>query len=144
MVKPTYPHMSPMEDLALQMFKSSNIINGLWKYDVHLKTPESVLPPGTPANYKKMWLMLKSKRIDALCISPVSINIIEVKPKITVAGIGQLLLYREMYKEEFKPDKPIQLWLVGYYEDALVRSTAERNGIKVWTVEHEKGITPAM
>ena len=137
-----YPHMSPVEDVALDKFIHANIIKGKWDFDVHLIVPGTAVPAGAPENYKRMWLMLKAKRIDALCISDTAVNIVEVKPRITVAGIGQLLLYRELYKELHHPDKPIELWLVGYYEDGVVRETAERNGIHVWTVEWNLGIAP--
>jgi hypothetical protein len=82
-----------------------------------------------PEPYKKDATILSKLRIDAVGESTSNIDIIEVKPRGNMAGIGQLLTYKEHYFNEYNPTKPIRMVLVCEAIDPNIIPLAEQHGI---------------
>ena len=135
MVRPAFPHFTPAEAEVLQAFQQQNILDGKWSYDVRLKTELPERFKYEPENYRKMWEALLANRIDALCETKGAIHIIEVKKYLHPSGIGQLLNYRRMYIEQFKPKKAVEMWLIAKYPNIETVETCSRYGIRTWTME---------
>ena len=129
------PHYKPEEYQIMAEFLRRRILEGKWSFSVKLKPPERPLRPfETPFEYK-IWQTLHSKRIDAICETPSYIWIIEVKDLVRSSAIGQLLVYRELYQEQYHPVKPIRLAIVAGEDDPQVRKVAMKLGIKVWVMD---------
>ena len=63
-----------------------------------------------------------------------STDIIEVKPRGTMGGIGQLLTYKEKYIQEFAPTKQVRMILVCGEIDPNIIELTEKQGIVYITV----------
>ena len=135
MARPKFPHFTLEEARTLELFQASRILVGKWSYDVRLRSKRAAKCPYKEEWLRRMWEAVTAKRIDAVCERDSDINIIEVKRYMLPAGIGQLLVYSYMYAEQFKPNKPIKLWYVTYYNDPDVEEICKRLGIKTWSVE---------
>ena len=133
MPKVRFPHFTLEEARVMQEFMDSGILDGKWSFDVKLKSRKAEKVPIEDPVMRAMWEALTAKRIDAVCETPVDINIIEVKRVMLPAGIGQLLVYTYMFNEQFKPDKPVKLWYVTYYNDPDVEHICKQLGIKTWS-----------
>jgi hypothetical protein len=90
--------------------KNDNLLNGSVDYEVRLALPkEQKEPQISKYTPHALWqreadLVVKTKR---------EIRIVEIKPKCYNANaVGELLLYRFLYELNYKPDKPIVLWII--------------------------------
>lgn len=98
-----YPHLLPA-DVALWerwLDRYGDFFTAL-EYDVHVGGGVEVVP-GWSQETIKMASTLAAKRIDVVGHKPGEIWIVEVKPEAGVAALGQLLCYRILYIEKFKP-----------------------------------------
>ena len=134
MVRTKFPHFTPEEAEVLDEFIRKRIIVGEWKFDVRLPSNRAKEVDIKDPTLKLFWEKVTAKRIDALCETPESIHIIEVKRYMLASGIGQLLLYSYLYNKHFKPSKPIFLWLIAKYPDPDVIEWCKLHGIKTWTM----------
>ena len=132
MAKVKFPHFTPDEAEVLEEFMRKGPLEGKWSFDVHLKSLKAERIPVEDTVYRMMWEKLTAKRIDAVCETYNSINIIEVKRVMLASGIGQLMLYSYMYNKQFKPKKPVYLWYVVKYHDPDVVEYCRNIGIKTW------------
>jgi hypothetical protein len=104
-----------------------------YAYDIPLFTQP--LPPGEsdPAMIK-MWMRNTAKRIDAVGHKHGGYTIFEARRFAGWSAIAQLLGYRDLWLINF-PTLPLgDLWLITERIDDATRSTAVRQGIKVWSV----------
>jgi len=130
-----FPHFTPDEAEVLREFIAQKVLVGDWSFDVRLKSEKAELAAEYPPEIRSMWEAVTAKRIDAVCETTDAVNIIEVKKYMLHSGIGQLLTYRELYREQYKPTKPIVLWLIAKYPDPEVLRVCERLGIRTWVME---------
>lgn len=124
-----YPHMFPLDQEVWERFlaKYGSMYIG-FQYDITVGITSSEY--GKLADpYKKDAAILSKLRIDAVGESPSNMDIIEVKPRGNMAGIGQLLTYKQHYIDEYKPVKPIRMVLVCADIDPNIIPLAEQNGI---------------
>ena len=136
MVRIKFPHFTQEEALVLEKFQKEAAPQGKWSYDVRLKSKKADLAKIEDPTLKAYWEKVTAKRIDAIVETASQINIIEVKRYMLASGIGQLLTYAYMYAEQYKPQKPVQLWYVTYYSDPDIEELAPKFGIKTWSVVH--------
>lgn len=78
--------------------------------------------------------MLTEKRIDAVGFNGDGITVIEVKPRGGASALGQVLVYRDLYREKEKPALPLAALVVCNYIDADVRLSALRFGVSFLAV----------
>ncbi|KKN22905.1 hypothetical protein LCGC14_0910440 [marine sediment metagenome] len=84
--------------------------------------------------YVKMWSRLNAKRIDALGESSKTVWIIEVSTSPGLRAIGQLLVYRNLWNEDPKIEKPVIMVLVcSVVEPDFLASAAALN-IKIFVM----------
>jgi len=73
-------------------------------------------PACTPGEYTKklqnMWNYLGAKRADVIAETKDQVWIIEVTGTATIKALGQLMLYKSLWLEDPKIDKPVEMVLV--------------------------------
>lgn len=81
-------------------------------------------------SYVKMWGDLTKKRIDALGYYGRSVTIFEVKQRVSMVALGQLVAYEFLYKRDV-PGVNVSLVLVAAIDDPAVRLVLVERGIRV-------------
>lgn len=102
------------------------------EFDVPLKTTKISEVRKEFETFARMWEYLTAKKIDIVIHLPEKIMIVEVKKKLSASAAGQLLLYRDLYLQEYKPNKPVELWHIAVYGDSSVIPLLEKLNIKWW------------
>lgn len=126
-----YPHLSPLDASVWALFLKSNPFRSvnIW-YDVRL----GVL--SCPAEYSgtedgAMWEALVKKRVDVVVETSDAFWIVELKGIGGMSALGQLITYRRMLLEEWKPAKPISAVLVCALADVDVVASFRSHGVRV-------------
>jgi len=108
---PKFPHFKPYEATIMKAFLEREILKGLYAFDVRLDVdvpmPEGVLP-----HEHATYLVLKAKRIDALCLTATALWILEVKDRTRPSLLGELLTYKQMLLDQYEVDRPVKLGAV--------------------------------
>jgi len=132
MVEIKFKHLSEDEVVAAERF--IRMIPNIEKieFDVPLKTTKISEVRKEFEAFARMWEYLTAKKIDIVIHLPEKIMIVEVKKKLSASAAGQLLLYRDLYLQEYKPNKPIELWHIAVYGDSSVIPLLEKLNIKWW------------
>jgi len=78
----------------------------------------------------RAWQRDVAKRIDALCVTDRGLWIVEVSKIPSIRALGQLLLYKELWREDPKLPGPVELLLVCEDIDADMLSPLAKAGIK--------------
>lgn len=131
-LRPKFPHFKEHETRILREFLAKKELEGRYEFDVRLFPEIKPLEEGADPGAYYAWLMLRAKRIDALCETADTIWILEVKDVLRPSAVGQVLLYADVYDRQFHPLKPLRLGIVAGEDDPVVRPTCDRLGIKVW------------
>lgn len=109
MPRPQFRHMRPDEArMWADFLTGANIPPNQLAYDVELgngMTPQ----PDWPDFVKRMVAHLTRKRADVVWTTPNAIYIIEIKSRIGTTLVGQLLTYRLLYIQQFKPQQPVEI-----------------------------------
>lgn len=102
MAKAKYPHMRKPEQAVWE--RALNVLKfpegTYYIYDMHLGNGMP-LRADWPEWVQRMATALTQRRVDAVAVAPNGIFIIEVKIRADAGGIGQLLLYRQLYVARF-------------------------------------------
>lgn len=129
-----FPALREKETIILKrFFASGKAPNGEWKINFHFPLGEeksASLTEETRASFRALY----EKRIEALGETPSEIWIVEVKETLNSLALGQLLNYRDLYRKNFPSEKAIVLACVAEADDADVRPTLEKNGIRIFLV----------
>lgn len=124
-ISPRFPHYKISEAMILKEFLRRRILPGKYAFDVKLYVEEEKSP---------IWKELTAKRIDALCLTPTKLFILEIKDRTRPSGIGELLIYETLLKEQFAVDKDIiKAAVVGWGLRKEIE-LYERNGIIVYNL----------
>jgi len=93
-------------------------------------------PGYTPSEYDEklrvMWKYLGSKRADVIAETTGQVWIIEVTSAATIKALGQLMLYKTLWLEDPKIDKPVKMVLVCDETDSDVIASMEVYNILVF------------
>jgi hypothetical protein len=91
-----------------------------------------------PAHWTKKdlehWSGLRAKRIDLVVKEDTKHWVIEITPKLSKAAIGGVEVYRDLYKEQYRPNLPVAVGVVVEVDDPAYRPYCEKANIKVWIV----------
>jgi len=119
----------------MKEFMYRRIIEGEYIFDVRLYPPERPLRPfETPEDYR-IWQILHAKRIDAVCETPDTIYIIEVKDILRPSAVGQVLTYMVLFEEQFKPRKKLKPVIVAGEDDPQMHSVCRRYNIDWYVMD---------
>jgi len=102
-----FRHYKPAELEIARKFIADATLPGTYYFDVYLRTAASdtivyEMQPLDTADAAP-WML----RIDAICVKPGAVWIIEFKDRLRPSLIGQLLSYASLYKTQYQPKKPI-------------------------------------
>ena len=116
----------------------------LWSKHYQTRVWLGPLPPGQEANE----YMVVGRWADIVTFEPYLVTIIEAKLEPSPAAVGQLLLYRDMFKQSprFKDyaDRPVAVKLLTSRVDTHVQELCEQQGVEYevfrpeWIVFWEK------
>jgi len=134
MVRAVFKHLSEEENIVAQEFIKRVVPDGEVKFDIPLKSKKTIAIEAAPEHYRKLWEYLTAKKIDMIVEYPAKIMIVEIKRILSAAAVGQLLLYKKMYVEQYKPLKPIELWHIAMYPDWDVIELLNEMDIKWWVL----------
>lgn len=99
-------------------------------YDLHLGV--GVLPlPADPEYMRRLLSAVTKKRVDAVGETATDIWIFEVKPRISMSALGQLVTYFELYQQELRPVKPVMLAAIGEREAPDIRAAFELYAVNI-------------
>ena len=130
-IRTRYPHM--LEDEAriwTKFLRTTDLEFINITYDVHLGS--GVLPlPGDPEYMKRLLSAVTKKRVDAVGETADAIWIFEVKPRISMSALGQLVTYFELYQEEDRPVKPALLAAIGEREAPDIRAAFDLYAVNI-------------
>ena len=130
-VRSYYPHM--LEDEAriwTRFLQTTELEFQKITYDVHLG--QGILPvPGEPDFMKDLKLAVTRKRVDAVAETAEDIWIFEVKPRIGMSALGQLVNYFELYQAEYRPTKAIMLAAIGEREAPDIRAAFDLYAVNI-------------
>jgi len=121
-IRTRYAHM--LEDEAriwTKFLRTTDLVFENITYDVHLGS--GVLPrPGDPEYMQRLLSAVTKKRVDAVGETSDAIWIFEVKPRIGMSALGQLIIYFDLYQEQYRPVKPVLLAAIGEREAPDIRA----------------------
>ncbi len=105
---PKYPHMSPGEEKLWERYLTWGPYVFLrLTYDLHLGDSAPLDPTWQPW-LVNLVLATSRKRVDVIGETDKEVIIYEVKERAGMNALGQLLCYEALYREEYKPTKPIK------------------------------------
>jgi len=105
---PRYPHMSPGEEKLWDRYLAWTPYTFLkLTYDLHLGDSAPLDPTWEPW-LVNLVLATSRKRVDVIGETSSEVIIFEVKERAGMSALGQLLCYEALYREEYKPTKPIK------------------------------------
>lgn len=130
-IRAHYPHMLADEARIWTKFlNTTSLVFERITYDLHLGA--GVLPsPGDPDYMRRLLSAVTKKRVDALGETIDNIYIFEVKPRISMSALGQLVTYFELYEQEFHPVKPVTLVAIGEREAPDIRSSFDLYAVNI-------------
>jgi hypothetical protein len=102
-----YPHMAPLDVPVWEKFL---IQHGpeFTGFDYDVRVGKGITPAADlPEPYRSDAIMLSQKRIDVVGYRPSGIWIIEVKPQASIAALGQVLTYTELFIATRRHDLPV-------------------------------------
>lgn len=126
-----FKHYKPRELDVAREFIRRRILVGEYYFNVLLKPPERPKRPWETDDEYKLWQFLRSKEIDCVCITDTNIYLIEFKDRVRPSAIGQILVYRDLFIQQYKPLLPVKLMIVAGEDDPQTRIIAEKQGIEV-------------
>ena len=130
-IRTYYPHM--LEDEAriwTKFLQTTQLEFQQITYDVHLG--QGMLPlPNDPPYMVALKLAVTRKRVDAVAETADDIWIFEVKPRISMSALGQLVTYFELYQAEYRPTKAVLLAAIGEREAPDIRSSFELYAVNI-------------
>jgi len=134
MFPPSLPHYKVKEVETLKQFVKLGALPGDYSFDVRLPYELSEREKSLHPTEQRMMMFLKSMRIDAVVETDKEIWILEVAKGLELSYTGKLLGYTDLYKEIFKPTKPLRMGVVAVNDNTMARRALERMGVKIWIV----------
>jgi len=134
LVRAEYMHLKADEKEIMQRFITGNFLPGSYEYDVHLTVPDPIWPDTMTEEEKTIWRHRTAKRIDAVCTTSDAVWILEVTPKVSKAAVGGVLLYKQLYRAQYKPFLPVHLGMVVAIDDPAYHQLLKENNIRLWIV----------
>ena len=108
-----YKHMRPDEIYIWQRAQAElGIPNDQLTYDLTLG--EGIpADPADPLWVRRMIMALSRKRADVIRHTAQEWTIIEIKRRIGMSAVGQLLCYRYLFIKKFRPVTPVRMLAIG-------------------------------
>jgi len=130
-VRTHYPHMLEDEARIWTKFLQTTELDFLnITYDLHLGN--GVLPlPEDPDYMRRLLSAVTKKRVDAVGETRTDTWLFEVKPRIGMSALGQLVTYFELYQAEYRPTKAVLLAAIGEREAPDIRPAFDLYAVNI-------------
>jgi len=129
-----YRHYKPDELEIAKDFIRGCYLPGKYFFDVYLLTAaaKEIFKTIDIPMLKDLvpWLM----RIDAICYKARTVFILEIKERLRPSGIGELVTYKQLFLEQYQPDKEIVLGYVVRRDDPTLHTLLSKEQISLWVV----------
>lgn len=134
LAKRKYPHMMMQEVITWKRFLKRYGNNfAKYRYDVHVGKGVGRIP-GFNETLQDMAVRITQKRIDVVAARGAETYIIEIKDRASMAAIGQLITYRELYEQRYGRGRITGLIIVAETVDPDIKGVIERFKIKLFVV----------
>jgi len=124
-------HFKPRELELVMVAAQLGYLKGRCIYNYRLDPPRRPRRPGESEDEYRWWQFLRSKEIDAVCFEGDTAYIIEFKDRARPSGVGQLLTYAKLFKEQTRWEGEIKLMYIVGEGDPQVESLCREMGIEV-------------
>lgn len=128
------PHYKVKEVETLKRFITLNLLPGDYTFDFRLPYELTEAEKLMEESMQRMFINLKSMRIDAVVETEDNIWILEVAKGLELSYTGKLLGYTDLYREIFGAPKPLKMGVVARDDNPMARRALERMGVKIWIV----------
>lgn len=129
-----FRHLKKDEKEIAERFLAHYSLGGINYWDVHLDSPDLHFPDHWTKREIEHWKTLRAKRIDLLIVRKEDIWIFEITPKVSKAAVGGVLSYRDMFKRQYKPHKPVKVGIVVAVDDPAYHNIIDIYNIKLYVV----------
>jgi hypothetical protein len=130
-----FPHFKPIERQMAQRFVELEVIKGKYEWDVHLETTQSRRMRESGDSLQASEARLYDRRIDCVVEAPEAVWIVEFKERLRPSAVGELIVYRNLYRQQKNPLKPIKLMVVALVDDEGLHDVLIEEGIE-WRIIH--------
>jgi len=113
-----------------------------WALEVPLDYGDLPPDPNAPENYKRMWQRLTGHKADAFIDFGHVIYVAEVKPRLTLAALGQSYFGWQLAVQRYRFDKPVKPCVICSTAPHTLLPIAAQNGITVFVLEGITGGQP--
>lgn len=110
------------------------LLQGKREWDVHLDVPIPEVPAWWTAKDLKDWHSLRDKRIDLVVHGSDVIWIVEITPALSKIPIGGCIGYKNLYINQFKPEKEVKCGIIVEVDDPAYHPTLKELDIRLWVV----------
>ena len=125
----------PAEAELAQELLERRLIPGEVRAGVPLETARSrqVLDVDPRAGFwsRYPWMF----KVDLVIEGPDGVTIVEVEEDLRLANLGKLLIYRQLYVEQYRPGKSVRLAVVARRDVPEMRAVLEGAGVRVEVLE---------
>ena len=113
-----------------------------WALEVPLDYGDLPPDPNAPENYKRMWQRLTGHKADAFIDFGHVIYVAEIKPRLTLAALGQAYFGWQFVVKRYRFDKPVKPCVICSTAPHTLLPIAAQNGITVFVLEGITGGQP--
>ena len=124
-------HLKPRELVRAYLAVQQHILKGKCVFNYRLEPPLRPRRPGESEWEYRWWQFLRSKEIDAVCFEGSTAYIVEFKDRARPSGVGQLLTYAKLFREQEKWGGEIKLMYIVGEGDPQVEKVCKDLGIEV-------------
>lgn len=129
-----YPHMKPNDVAIWERFITAYPDNyDYCQYDVLVGSDPAFDTTVTPDTGGDAW-KLYQKKIDVVGFKGERIDIIELKPSAGASAVGQVLMYKKLYKKDYTPPTEPRCIIITDKVNPDTSEFAEDSGVKVIVV----------
>ena len=124
------------EDVAVWNQFITETPHSEWRVDYDVKVGLGRIPKKELEDkYKKDWRDLTRKRIDVVAWGENHVYIIELKPRASLAAVGQALGYSELWQDLHDEGRRVLPVVLSFYTDPDTDVFAKAAGVAIWTVK---------
>jgi len=113
-----------------------------WALEVPLDYGDLPPDPNAPPQYKAMWQRLTGHKADAFIDFGHVIYVAEIKPRLTLAALGQAYFGWQLAVKRYRFDKPVKPCVICSTAPHSLLPIASQNGITVFVLEGITGGQP--
>ena len=133
-VRARYPHMRASESEVWRAFlQQTELELTAVTYDLHLGIGIPPIPGESPG-ITRLKEAVTRKRVDAVAETAEDIWIMEIKERIGLSTLGQLLTYFDLYTQEYPQEKAVMLGAIGWRIEPDIQETFEMHAVNIFLV----------